>query len=140
MALKAVKDAVEIRLDLGFDGCPRVASNAAATTDPANGAFYTVQYPVANSEQVSIGAPGQNVWREEGAFRIVISEQRGVGTAAAYAWAEAIARLFRGIQIVEPDCTLNCWAPGSPVEDDGNADGSFYLLSFAVPYTADIVG
>lgn len=140
MALLAVVRAISNRVDLGFDGCARRDLNVSGITDADNGAFVLVEYPVANSEQLSFGAPGQNIWREEGAFRVVIVEQRGVGVEGALAWADKLARLFRGIQILEPDCTIHCWAPSSPILDESNEDGSFFLVSFAVPYSADIIG
>ena len=140
MALKAVKDAVEARIDLSFSGCERIGLNGPGSTAGGDGPYLTIEYPVAHSEQLTFGAPGQNLWREEGAFLIVLGEVRGVGTDGVMAWAEELAKLFRGIQILEPDCTIQCWAPGSPALDDGDGDGKWFEIRFAVPYTADITG
>lgn len=104
---------------------------------PADGTpFLTIQYPLANSEQKSIGAPGNNVWRETGAIRFVLSIQRGTGVKQGMGWCDEIAALFRGKQF----SSVNTWAPSSPVLDNSNATGNYWLLSFACPYYFDFLG
>ncbi|HEV7416040.1 MAG TPA: hypothetical protein VGN98_07770, partial [Tianweitania sediminis] len=71
------------------------------------------------------------------AFRIVIHVEKGRGTAQGRQWADEIAALFRGRDL---DGVLQCWAPTAPVTDDRNTSGSYFILSFAVPYTHDYKG
>lgn len=141
MADLHVMIAVENRLDLGFSGidaCPRVELNAGGAAPGDSTPFLVVEYPVSRSQQISVGAPGQNVWREEGAFRIVVAVPVGTRTRQALIWLDEIAKLYRG-QVFDG---VTCWAPSSPTpcDEDNNEDGSYFRMSIAVPYWADIIG
>jgi hypothetical protein len=141
MAQQAVMIAVAARLGSPWssaDGStvPVFDPNTTGET-PADGSpFVTIQYPVALSEQKSIGAPGSNVWRETGAIRFVVSVARAGGVSQGGRWCDEIAILFRGRQFA----SVNTWAPTSPVLDDSNAIGNYWLLTFAVPYYFDFLG
>nr|WP_143846004.1 hypothetical protein [Bradyrhizobium cosmicum]QDP27015.1 hypothetical protein FNV92_34895 [Bradyrhizobium cosmicum] len=64
MARQTVIDAVTARLKANFTLCAVLDQDEAAQP-PADGAtFLTLQFPVAIEQQISIGAPGNNVWRE----------------------------------------------------------------------------
>jgi hypothetical protein len=95
MALKAVVDAVEARLAANWTLCPVIGANGQGETPDDGSAFLTVQYPVANASQTTIGAPGSNVFREEGAIRFVLNVPRGAGLATGLTWADTLAGLFR---------------------------------------------
>src|SRR5712691_1281738 len=95
MPSAAVVTAVEARLAANFTHCPVIGLNLQGTVDDG-GPFLTVQYPVANGQQKSIGSPGANVYREDGAFRLVLNIQRGQGVNQGMAWADELAALFRG--------------------------------------------
>jgi hypothetical protein len=135
MPSTAVIDAVEDHLAANWSACPVIGLKTPGDR-PANfQPFVVVQYPVANSEQLTIGAPGANVWRTEGAFRIVLhfdkrQQMLGVGMA------EQIATLFRGKHIG----AVRTLAPSPPVADDSNDEGGYFRLSFAVPYHHDLIG
>lgn len=141
MAQQAVMTAVAARL-----GSPWVSTDSSSLPvfdpntvgDPPNDGspFITIQYPVAMGEQKSIGTPGSNVWREEGAIRFVIAIVRGTGAAQGGRWCDEIAALFRGKQF----SLVNTWAPSSPVLDNSNASGNYWLMTFAVPYYFDFLG
>ncbi|KQP53542.1 hypothetical protein ASF34_01120 [Methylobacterium sp. Leaf106] len=95
-----------------------------------------VSYPVANGDQLTVGAPGENVYREEGAFRIEINAKRGKGVSDGLQWADEIAAIFRAKEFGG----VQTFAPSSPAIDDRNDNGKYFTLSIAVPYTADILG
>lgn len=136
MASKAVVDAVEARLAANWSACPVYGLNSEAET-PADGSpFLVVQYPVARSEQMSVGSPGANLWREEGAIRIVIHAQRGEGAADGLTWADELAALFRG-KIFDG---VTAWAPSPPVIDANNESGNYFALAIAIPYQFDLIG
>lgn len=120
------------------DGSSLQVFDPNTTGEPPNDGspFITIQYPVALSEQKSIGAPGNNVWREDGAIRFVVSIVRGTGVAQGMNWCKEIAALFRGKQF----SSVNTWAPSTPVLDNSNATGNYWLLTFAVPYYFDFLG
>lgn len=137
MALSAVTAAVKARLDANWTRCPVRGLNARDGDTPAdNGAFLVVQYPVASADQISIGAPGANVWRDEGVIRFVLSVETGSGTETALAWVDEIAALFRG-KVFDG---VRTFAPSPPAIDDQSDAGGWVILSFAVPYQHDILG
>ena len=136
MALKLVVDAVEARLAAAWDRCPVYGVNLQGDTPDDAGPFLQVSYPVANGEQLTVGAPGANVYRETGAFRITVNAERGAGLSEGLAWAEELAALFRGKEFGG----VQTFAPSSPAIDDRNDQGNYYTLSIAVPYQADLFG
>jgi len=136
MALSAVSAAIEARLADNWTRCPVRGLNALDAEPPAdNSAFIEVQYPVATSDQISMGAPGANVWRDEGAFRILLTIESGSGVTQALAWVDELAALFRG-KVFDG---VRTFAPTQPVLDDRNDAGGWFTLSFAVPYEHDII-
>ena len=141
MASKPVVDAVEARIgatwsDGAGNSLPVFGVNQQGTP-PADGSSYIViQYPVSNADQSTIGALGANVFREEGAFRIVVNAMRGAGTAQGLGWADQLAALFRGKEFGGV-VTL---APSPPAIDDSNDLGSYFALSVVVPYNYDLLG
>lgn len=133
MARQAVVDAVEEYLADNWSAVPIFGENTLGVT-PANGSpFVVVQYPYAISRQISIGAPGANVWRDDGAFRLVIHVERGTGAKQGRQWADELADLFRGKNLT----VLQTHAPSAPVTDDRNDKATYWVMSIAVPYTHD---
>jgi len=132
MPQKAVADLVEAHLAAHWTACPVEPTNRAGRRS-GDETFLVVQYPVANSEQISVGAPGNNLWREEGAIRFMLMIPRGGGVDEGYALADQIADLFRGQQLG----ALETFGPSSPVADDGNEDGKFFGMAVVVPYQFD---
>lgn len=98
--------------------------------------FLQVQYPVANEEQITIGAPGANVWREEGVIRLVLLMNRDEDRATILQRADELRSLFRGKEFAG----VQTFAPTPPAIDDNNDDGNFLRLSIAVPYQFDRLG
>lgn len=136
MAQAAVVTAVAARLAASFARCPVAGINLQGDT-PADGSpFLTVEYPIANEQQITIGSPGANVFRETGAIRFVLAIQLGTGVKQGMDWADELRALFRGQQFA----SVNTWAPTSPVLDDANDTGNYWRLTFAVPYYFDFVG
>ncbi len=62
--------------------------------------------------------------------------RRASGTAEGLTWADELAALFRGKEFGG----VQTFAPSSPVQDPNNDAGNYYVLSFAIPYQADIRG
>ena len=95
MASKEVVDAVTARASTWTE-VPIVGPNEGSET-PADGSpFVRIDYPLSDSRQITFGAPGANVWREEGVFRLIIHAERGSGVDAGLLWAGQLATLFRG--------------------------------------------
>lgn len=138
MALSAVAAAFAARLQANWTRCPvrELGSLDGDTPDDA-GTFIVMQFPVSNSEQISFGSPGSNVYRDEGAFRLVLVCERAPGfLPVALQWIDELAALFRG----KTFDGVRTYAPSQPVIDDRNEDGPYYRLSFSVPYEHDTLG
>lgn len=136
MASAAVIAAVEARIATYWTATPYFGLNTVGDP-PADGTpFLSVQYPVANASQISIGAPGAEVFREEGGIRFVLSIQRGQGVAYWQALLETLIANFRAKKF----SGVNTWAPTSPVYDDANDNGKYEKLSSVIPYYFDALG
>jgi hypothetical protein len=139
MASKLVMDAVEARLAANWTNTPIDLPNLTGAVPAAGTPFLALEYPVANEEQISVGSPGANVFRESGAFRITLSIPIGAGrvdpvTGQDYVgWLDALRAIFRG----QTFAGVKTWAPSPVTINDKSDDGAFFVLSFAVPYYAD---
>lgn len=136
MARQSVCDAVEAYLAAHWSEAEIFGENSEGSTPTDGSPFVVVQYPYVTSRQISVGTPGNNVWRDEGAFRIVIHVERGVGTKVGREWADQIAALFRGKDLG----VLRTWAPTAAVTDNRNPAETYYILSFSCPYSHDYFG
>lgn len=136
MAMKLVVDAFEGRLSAEWTRCEVFGLNRQGEPPGDGSSFVSVSYPVANSEQLTVGDPGNNVFREEGAVVFTIMAQRGGGVSTGLTWADDLAKLFRSKKFGG----ITTFAPSSPAIDDRNEDGGYFKLSLSVPYQADILG
>lgn len=136
MASEAVVNAVETRLAANWNKCPIVGVMHKDERPDESASFLAVQYPVANEDQISVGSPGANVWREEGAFRLVLSMNRDEEKVTMLQWADELRALYRGKHFDG----VETFAPSPPAIDDRNDEGTFYILSIAVPYQYDLIG
>lgn len=136
MPSKAVADAVEARLAANWNTTPIFGINEQGMTPGDGSPFVAVQYPVQGENQLTLGSPGANHYREAGAFRVVVNEQRGIAAARALGWCDTLRALFRG-QYFDG---VQTFAPSPPVINDANDLGNYFQVSFAVPYRYYIVG
>ena len=136
MASKAVHDAVKARLTENWTACPVFGPNERTDTPDDASAFIDLEFPVAVSGQITIGAPGANLYREDGVFRLIIAAQRGAGVDQGLAWADELAALFRGKEFDG----VQTFAPNPPVIDDSNDNGNYFTLSIACQYWHDTFG
>jgi hypothetical protein len=135
MASKEVVDAVNARL-ASWTTLPFVGPNLEGDTPADASQYVLVDYPVANAMQMSVGAPGYNVWREEGVFRLIIHAGRGKGVDDALIYAGQLAALFRGKSFDG----VNTDAPSPPITDDRSENGNYFLIAIAIPYEFDLIG
>jgi hypothetical protein len=136
MASTAVMAAVEARLAAVWTYTPIYTPNSGRLVPDDNSAFLAVEYPAATEEQISIGAPGANTWREEGGFRLALAIPAGVGLGA---WPERVDELraaFRGAEFGG----VRTYQASPPAEDGETDNGAYYVLSIAVAYEFDIIG
>ncbi len=136
MASAAVMAAVRARLDANWTRCPVAYPNEKQTTPAEGSPFLAVQYPVATEERMSIGAPGSNLYREEGAIRFVLEIPRGAGIDEWTVWLDEVRALFRGKRFDN----VVTFAASPAVLDDRADAGNYWALSSAIPYQFDILG
>lgn len=129
--------AATVFLEARWGTLPIVTPNTRKAVTPPEGEPYVIiQRPYSTSRRVTFGAPGANLYREEGGLRVVVYVERGSGIDEGLTWAAEIAAIFRGQRFEG----IETFAPSSPVFDDGNENGGYFALSFAVPYQLDIEG
>ena len=135
MAQAAVIEAVEAKLAEAFPDDVIVGVLNGGARPAGNAGFLLVQYPVVNSDQVSIGDPGNNLFRDEGVFSVLVHQPKAKKRAAVEK-AGAVAAVFRGQQFAG----VTCFAPQSARFDDDNDRGLYVVASVAVPYHFDYLG
>jgi len=135
VASSDVQTAVNARLTANWAATTLITPNSTSETPTDGSSFLTVQYPVANSEQVGLASVGNRNYREEGVIRLVLSVPRGQGNAQALTWCETLRTLFRGASF----SGVRCWEASPPVENNDNEDGQYYVLSVSVPYYFDVI-
>jgi hypothetical protein len=102
-------------------------------TTPSDGStFLQVDFPIAGSDQASLGAPGANKFRDIGTIRFIVNVQTGTGADTANTYAGELADLFRAKVLNSGVIT---YAPSPPVYL--GVDGNYAAWSVSVPYKYD---
>lgn len=143
MPSRTVLNAVRARVAATFSACDVIYPNEEKQAPAGLADFVLVEFPLARGEQVTLGVAGERMMREEGTVRFVIHVGPKKGLDGALDYAEALATAFRALRFNEAGETV---LDGVYVETDvpGMAtplgdDGSYYKLSFSVPYTFDSI-
>lgn len=140
MIMKNAIDAIVSRLKDGWthgSECPINDDLNDGSDAPADGsAFVSMDYPVSNAAQKSIGAPGENVFREEGVARVLIHVPAGSGIATPLQWADEVVALFRA----KTFDGVQTFAPNVATMDASNDVGSYFVVAVAIPYQFDTLG
>jgi hypothetical protein len=126
--------AVTARLKASWTETAIVEDDTTGQGTPDGSPYVTVKYPVAREDQVTIGAPGNNVFRESGVIRLVMSFQTGGGLTQPLALMDRLRALFRGQQF---DGVMT-FAPSPAIVDPTNYQGGRFKMSSAVPYYLDL--
>lgn len=131
MASAAVIAAVKARQQAGWTTAPVVYPNEKyqLPSDPVP--FVEVDFPIAGSDQASLGAPGANKFRDLGTIRFIISTRDDEGTDRATQYANELAALFRA-KVFDGVIT---YAPSPPIYL--GADGNYGSWSISIPYKYD---
>lgn len=127
MAHKTVETAVEARLRANWSACAIMVENGQETPPDGNAAYLTLQFPIAQARRWSTGT---RLYREEGAFRLVLSIPAGTGVETLRDWGDDLGTLFRDVSFAG----VVCQVPSPPFFDD-RGEGSFAVAAIVCPYT-----
>ena len=139
MASLAVVTAVQTRLAANWTATPIVGPNQETLVPDDGSAFLVLEFPpVGDENQITIGAQGTRIFREEGAILLTLCIPLGVGlNPTATPWLtefDALRAAFRGQSFSNVN-TLGA----SPAHENGESDkGAYFELSTAIPFYADI--
>ncbi len=127
MAHKQVEEAVEAKLATDWSHCPVITENGKATA-PKDGSDYLVlQFPAADARRMAVN---KRLYREEGAFRLVLHVRAGSGLARLRDLTEELAALFSDRKFAG----VTSLVPAPPYSSE-RPDGAYFWASIAVPYT-----
>lgn len=154
MASAAVMAAVESKLatvwptlctNAGLTSAPPIIPPNEGSGAPADGSgFLAVEYPVANEQMMSVGAPGANIWREDGGFLLTLVAPIGGGLRnSATPWAalmDALRAAFRGSTITVGSGFMTVFEASPPAFKEDSERGAYCELSSAITYWFDVVG
>jgi hypothetical protein len=127
--------AVMARLNASWTVTAIIEDDTTGQGTPDGSPYVTVEYPVAREDQITIGAPGSNVFRESGVIRLVMSFQTGGGLTQPLALMDQLRALFRGKQFDG----VTTFAPSPAIVDPPtNYQGGRFKMSSAVPYYLDL--
>jgi hypothetical protein len=131
MASAAVIAAVKSRQRNFWTTTPFLYPNEPYPLPNNPASFVAVEFPLAESDQASLGAPGANKFRDLGAIRFVINTPNDIGTDLGTQYANELSNVFRA-KVFDGVIT---YAPSPPVYL--GADGNYASWSISVPYKYD---
>lgn len=141
MASSAVVSAIETLITDNWTHCPVRAFDEEpdAEVPTALGDFAELTFPVEPSEtQISTGAPGNNVFREEGGFRFCVFAKRN-GSVSVATWLSRIDTLRDALRNWRSsDGNLRIFEVPSPAINNRSDRNGYRELSIGVAYTHDI--
>lgn len=131
MAHENVEVAVEARLRAAWaDRTPIFTENDRNEEQPSDGvtSFLSLQFPVSDAQRWSVGT---RYYREEGAFRIVMSVPQGIGKDKIRDWGSELGALFRDVKFDGVETQV----PSSPIPVGREDGASYYVLALVCPYS-----
>jgi hypothetical protein len=99
--------------------------------DPA--AFVFVEIFGDYLAQETFGAPGENLWREEGEIRAHVLVPNGTGTRVARGYASDLADFFKEVEVSGIHFRQMSIGAGEPGRDDGN----YYRMTLSIDWSRD---
>lgn len=103
------------------------------TIGPVGGPWLLCEVAFGGATQVALGLPGAIVWRATGMILLHCFVPGGSGKAAATAFADTAAAIFRGQSFAGLVCRA---AHPEPAE----ASGSWFRVTVSVPFQFDDIG
>ncbi|MGE0722821.1 MAG: phage tail terminator-like protein [Alphaproteobacteria bacterium] len=96
--------------------------------------WLAADFPGGIEEQITVGAPGNNVFRESGAFQVHVFAKAGKGDTQLRTYAEAVREAFRASTFDG----IRCYGADPAQIGDGDLRGRWLRATVAVEYEYDI--
>jgi len=112
---------------------PNEDINPPRNKDGAAAPFVLLEFLDAADEQMSIGSPGNNLFRRSGTCFVHVLVPRGTGDGTALLYAQDIGALFRGRDLGGVTCEGASIGGGGPGDDTGN----YWRRSVAIDFWFD---
>lgn len=132
MASAEVYSPVHDHLVANFTNAPLVFENEDTPLADTPAAWVKVEMFGDIYQQETIGAPGDNLWRETGTILMRVFVPRGTGTVVARQHARALVDLFREVEIAGIH-----FGAGSIAADDSGSDGNYFAMEASVAFYRD---
>jgi hypothetical protein len=126
----AVLNAVRDHQEGGWTTLPVYYPNDVASPANDGAAFVQVEFPVGDSERLTLELGGLH--KEDGTIRFIVHVRLMTGGDAAFGYADELAALFRSVEL-QNSPRIQTYAPTPPT--GLGADVAYYLVSTTVPYT-----
>lgn len=133
MASKTVIDAVAARVTANWTRAQLYSLNVEGAPPADLSAFLDIEYPISSETQITIGALGANVFREQGVIRFVLCVPPGGGVDPWAGYIDELRDLFRAKQF----SGVTTWAADPPVINNHSDLIGYFELAVAVPYHFD---
>lgn len=139
MASSAAYDALRGYLEAHFTSAPLFFENEEVDPPETAATWVYVEIESDEDDQESIGSgnPDAELWREHGVLRAHVLVPVGAGVAAGNATRDAIAQLFRGLQIDSLICRAIHRRGGLRWEEFGVSNGNWWALPLTVDWYLD---
>ncbi len=133
MSSVAVFDALKAFLVAGWSDTPLVFENEDWPLDTEPAAFVYVEIFGGSYAQESVGAPGNNLWRESGSLQMHVFVPNSSGTRTARVHADALADLFKEVEVSGVRFREMSIGAGEP----GKQDGNYFPMTVTVDWEFD---
>jgi len=123
-----VVDVTNLHIDRGVDDALWVA----------------LEFPGGSEEIISMGDPGNNLYREFGVINVHVLVPSGSGATEALTAIESIRVLFRGAEFGTDPNFVRCYGADPATTSDrispATLEGQWYIITSSIDYTFDAFG
>lgn len=139
MASSFVVSTIAAAVAANWSYTPVVLPNDEGLAPDDGSAFLVLEFPpVGDENQITIGAVGTRVFREEGAFVLTLCAPIGMGVnPTASPWLDRLDALRAALR-GQNFSNVNTLAATPPHENGESDRGAYYELAVAIPYYFDL--
>ncbi len=106
--------------------------------------WVALEFPGGSEEIISMGDPGNNLYREFGVINVHVLVPSGSGATEALTAIESIRVLFRGAEFGTDPNFVRCYGADPATTSDrispATIEGQWYIMSCSIDYTFDAFG